>query len=277
MSMTALFIVVFLGAAGYGALRSQIQLRRIMAKRDYEDIIFEWFDSLPEGPTNEGLIWFAPLIHFLVVSWIALMASLSIPHQALTLDPSSLSRLVASFPHNFLAACSISLIAFLWGSILPINPFCNPFLKEGYYAISSQGLLYGGQLFPWSRFTHFTVDYVRGVSRLFSATSPGLIIFALLPVEPGDRSKLEEILSQHLPTAPPKPSPGSWSKWLLLAITVGAAIIVVLGSWVLLPRSNLFALPGAAILTYLYVVLGGRIMMRLGVGGMGLSTGQSQG
>ena len=276
MSMTTLFIVGFLGAAGYGALRSQIKLWRIREKRDYGDIIFEWFDYLPGGPINEGLTWFVPSIHFLAVSLIALATGISIPHRALTPDPSSLSRLAASFPHNLLAGCSISLIAFLWGHVLPINPFYNPFSKEGYYAISSEGILYGGQLFPWSRFTHFTVDYVRGVSRLFSATSPGLVLFALLPTEPGDRSILEEILSQHLPAASLKPRPCSWPKWRLLVVTAGTATIAVLCSLLLLPSSNLFALPGIAILTYMYVVLGGRIVMRFGFGGMGLPTGPGQ-
>lgn len=273
MSMTTLFMIGFLSGAGYGAVRGEMQVRRLRGKRAYEDIAFGWFDRMPAGPASEGLIWLAPLIHFVGICSVALMAVVAIPDQAVIPDPSSIAALLASFPHNFLGALSLALIAYLWGYVLPVNPFGNPLAKEGYFAISTEGILYGGNLFPWSRFTHFNVDLVSGVNRVFSATSPGLVAFAFLPSKSVDRPRLPEALSQHLPPAAPEPAPGTWPRWCLPGFTAGAAAAVVLASFFLLRSTGLFALPAAAVLTHLYVTLGGRLMMRLGFGGRGLPIG----
>jgi uncharacterized membrane protein YdbT with pleckstrin-like domain len=270
MTSTTLFRIVFLGSTAYGAYKGVSGLRRMRSRRHYQDTLFEWTDHLPSGPLNEGPIWLAASAHFIGVTLIALATLITIPRRTIAPDFSSLSAVAASFSDDLITALSISLIAYLWGTVLSVNPFYTPSPKEGHYAISAEGILYGGRLFPWSCFTHFSAAEHGGVVRLWSASSPGLVVFVLLPVSSDDQPTLRETLSRYLPTSTSAPRVRSWPRWFLPALTIATSSAAVGASLLLLVYPSFIGLPAAAILTFLLVALGGRMVMQLGFGGMGL-------
>ena len=270
MTSISLFMLIFLGCTAYGAFKGTSLLRKMRSRRRYQDCLFEWTDRMPSGPIFEGPILLAQSAHFVGVTLIALAALITIPERTIAPDFSSLSALAASFSRDLITALSISLIAYLWGTVLSVNPFYTPGRSMGHYAISAEGILYGGRLYPWGRFTHFSNDEDEKAIRLWSASSPGLVIFVLSPLSPEDRPTLCEFLSRYLPQFFSPPHGRFWPRWALPTLTAVIASGTVSACIPLLLHPGFISLTAAAMLTFLFVNLGGRILMQLGFGGMGL-------
>lgn len=269
MKPAILFTLLFLGGAGYGAYRGHLGLRKMRSRRRYPGVLIEWADHLPSGPFREGLVWVAPAIHFIAMTVIATATLLAIPQRASSPVLTSFSGVATGLSHDLIVGLSLVLIAYLWGVTLAVNPFYLPFHRVGHFALSAEGVLYGGRLYPWSRFSHFTTGEPGDAVRLWSASSPGLVLFTFLPRSATDHHALTSALPQFLPNAPSQRRSRSWPIWFLPVLMAGTAITALTATFLLLPGPGLFGLPATAGVALVFVVLGGRMIMHLAFGGLG--------
>ncbi len=270
MNSAILFTLLFLGSAGYGAYRGQMGLRTMRSRRRYQGVLFEWTDGLPSGPLHEGLAWIAPATHFVAITLIALATLLTIPQRASIPDLPPPSFAPPGLSYGLIVGLSIILVAYLWGVALSVNPFYNPIPGAGHFAVSTDGVLYGGRLYPWSSFTHFSRGEPGEDVRLWSASSPGLLVFALHPLSSNDHLTLQDTLSRFLPNTPSFRRARTWPRWMLPALMAATAAVAVFVSLQLLLSPGLFALPATAVVAFLFVVLGGRMILQFAYGGMAL-------
>ncbi|MFZ6028690.1 MAG: hypothetical protein ACOYYS_13310 [Chloroflexota bacterium] len=262
-------LIIFLASGAYGAYQSEVGLRRRKSRHNYADSLFEWADHLSGGFRNEGLIWLATLTHFIALTVIALTTL------AVTLRQTTAPGLF--FSSDFtggdlragVASISACLVAYLWGTALSANPLYKPFHQPAHLALSAEGILYAGRLFPWNVFTHFTVSAPGGVVRLWSASAPRLVLFPLRPITAADHRALTEILARYLPTAVPSPQQYSWPVWFLPTMVFGTATAAVTASWLLLLHGGSVGILVTTILVFLFANFGGQMIIHVGFGGMG--------
>ncbi len=236
------------------------------SQHTYADMLFEWTDTNPAGLWNEGLIWFAPAIHFTALTIIALACftlffqNFSIPTYI------GVFGIPPSFLYIAILVMSTFIIAFLWGFALAVNPFYKPFPRQAHFALSEEGILYAGRLFGWNIFTHYTINETNRIIRLWSATAPGHVLFTFLPVDSRERLELEYHLSRYLPTSVPLLTHYSWTGWALPVTMLAASIGVICLTLGLFLNTGIIGLLATAILMIVFTRLGGWMIVQFGFG-----------
>lgn len=266
MSAAMHFLIMFLALAGFGVYQGIRGLRKLRAERDYPGAILSWTERPLSGPSHEGLSYLMMLVHWSGVSVLALGSLVTV------LLWEEASRDFRTFTSSgseqamWLAALvGIVFTGYLWGRVL-FYPFGSPFAGQSHYSISTDGLLFGGYLFPWPAFSHFSLDRRSQVLTIWSATSSGHVAFALKPISEDLRGELQSQISEYLSSVPQSREPGS--KWLPVgrmvlltagAVALGAALVMLLG---------VSGLAGIAILLFVFMRLGGGLLMKGAYGGL---------
>ncbi|MBN2677758.1 MAG: hypothetical protein JXR32_06800, partial [Anaerolineaceae bacterium] len=173
------------------------------------------------------------------------------------------SNLAGLLSVMILSGCAAGMGLF-WGQAA-FGPLTELMAGRSHSAISDEGLLKGGRLFPWATFCQFSLNDERTAIKLWSAHFKGAVAFTLMP--PPDRiPAVESILLRHLPPAGLS-SPGALEHFrfstFMVALLIGSAAI----SFLIL--DSLAVTPAIALLfglIYLLALLGSRIIL-LGIYG----------
>jgi hypothetical protein len=161
---------------------------------------------------------------------------------------------------------SISLVAYLLGSLVA---FPLAALRRGpiAFAITEEGILYGHTLMPWHWFSHFSIDRLGGVLRLYSGFSPDLPSLVSKPTASASLAEIGETLQKYLPRQPATTN-GGWyrTKHLLLPTMILVCIPLVSVGWLVSHLPRVLALFGVALSTAILAMLGGRLITLFGFG-----------
>ena len=149
---------------------------------------------------------------------------------------------------------------FFWGQAF-FGPLAEYLAGDSHYAVSDEGVLTGGQLFPWKTFASYSLNEERTALTLWSASFPGATAFNLMPpVE--NISSLVSLIQSHLP-AGGAATPGFIRRSAFPALM---AVLFILSTIIAIAAASLssgLAIVLISILMYLLVLFGGKIIMTL--------------
>jgi hypothetical protein len=264
ISLTSLIRTLLLLCFGLSAIYACITtlrvLRKFRAERKYTNELLTWAVRPYEGFKYELDTWVAINIHRLAL-FSAGLAGLYLlffrPVTGIVIPgiPGSIAGLIA-FP--ILAGC-VAGMGFFWGQAF-FGPLAEYLAGNSHYALSEEGVLTGGQLFPWTAFSHFSLTVEGTVIRLWSASFPGAVAFTLIP--PVEHvSKLRSILESHLP-GEGIASPGLIRRSAFPAIMSVVLILSIIIAIAAATFSSGLAIVIITIIMYLLVLFGGKVIMR---------------
>ena len=257
--------ILLLGCFGLPALYAFFSnlktLRSFRAPRKYAGQRFAWAERPYSGFKYELDTWLAITIHRLALFSAGLVGLYLLSFRP-TLEvsipgiPGSIAGLIA-FP--IVAGCAAGM-GFFWGQA-SFGPLAEYLAGDSHYAVSDEGVLTGGQLFPWKTFTHCSLNEERTALTLWSASFPGATAFNLMPpVE--QMSALAALIQSHLP-AGSTATPGFIRRSAfpaLMAVLLIFSIIIAIGAASL---SSGLAIVLIFILMNLLVWFGGKLIMTL--------------
>lgn len=249
--------------AGYTNLRA---IRKFRAPHSYTGELLSWSVHLYSGFKYELDTWIAINIHRLALflnGCVGLYLLLYRPVTGLAIPgvPDYLAGLIV-FP--ILAGC-VAGMGFFWGQAL-FGPLAEFLGGDSHYAISEDGVLYGGQLFPWSTYSHYSMNPDGTVIQLWSASFPGTVAFTLTTPSAGQISRLRGIMESHMPSGEAD-APGFFRRCAFPALMAALAIGFIAAAVWSSSLSYAFAMVLNAVLMYLLVFLGAKVIMRLIYGG----------
>jgi hypothetical protein len=267
MSVATVLTAASLASVAFGIFRGIARQQKMRAPRPAADDLLAWSEAATWGLADEGLGFLVVLVHWLAMAILAVGSFISIP-----LNPATAISVRAVLDSAFGSVLGLALVlavaltGFLWGSVLLV-PFGNPLAGDTHYAVSPDGIRFAGRLLAWASFSHFSEQSDRGLLRIWSASSPGIILLAFRPTAEEIRSTLRMLLAQYLPSAPPASAKPAYPRWLLPgAMTLASLLAATLGIW-LLKTLGIYGLITNAFLIFLFVPLGGLLLMRLSFGG----------
>ena len=256
--------ILLLGCFGLPALYAFYSnlktLRSFRASRKYVGESFSWAERPYSGFKYELDTWLAITIHRLALFSAGLVGlyllffrpvlEISIPG-----IPGSIAGLIA-FP--ILAGC-VAGMGFFWGQAF-FGPLADYLAGDSHYAVSDEGVLTGGQLFPWNTFASYNLNEERTAITLWSASFPGATAFNLMP--PVEHiSSLAALIQIHLPAGGAAPGFIRRSAFpALMAVLLLLSIIIAIAAGNL---SSGLAIVLITVLMYLLVLFGGKIIMTL--------------
>jgi hypothetical protein len=261
--------ILLLGCFGLPALYAFFSnlktLRSFRAPRKYAGQRFAWAERPYSGFKYELDTWLAITLHRLAL-FSAGLAGLYLLFSRPVLDlsipgiPGSIAGLIA-FP--ILAGC-VAGIGFFWGQA-SFGPLAEYLAGDSHYAVSDEGVLTGGQLFPWTIFAYYSLNDERTALTLWSASFPGATAFNLMP--PVEQvSSLISLIQIHLP-AGGAATPGFIRRSAfpaLMAVLLIFSIIIAIAAASL---SSGLAIVLIVVFMYLLVWFGGHMIMKLIYGG----------
>jgi hypothetical protein len=148
----------------------------------------------------------------------------------------------------------------MWGTVLfyPVSTFLG---GERYVAIANEGVMWAGNMIPWSAIGHIQFDQEHNIIRLWSSTSPGMIVFIFAPPA-GDILKIVGFLQSHIADENLiTPLPFLRRYTFPLAMTVGCISILAI-AFVFLQLPSEVALITNSILMFALMLLGGPALLR---------------
>jgi hypothetical protein len=249
--------------AGYYNLRS---IRKFRAPRNYTGELLSWVERPYTSFKYEPDTWIAINIHRLALfltGCVCLYLLFVRPVTGLAIPgvPAYLGGLIV---FAILGGC-VSGMGFFWGQAL-FGPLAEFLGGDSHYAISDGGVLYGGQLFPWSTYSHYSLNPEGTVIQLWSASFPGAVAFTLTPPSAGEVSRLRGIVESHMPSGEAD-APGFLRRCAFPALMAALAIIFIAAAVWSTSLSYAITMILIAVLMYLLVFLGGRVIMQLIYGG----------
>jgi hypothetical protein len=136
-----------------------------------------------------------------------------------------LTKYVISLLLSLLSMFGIIIAAYSIGSSLAFH-FARQWIQPVSYAISEEGLFYGGSIVSWKSFSHYEIGPDDGMISLFSSYSPSIRIWVLNP--PSESfSGILAIIQKNLPPSPPIDNTTSWRHSpLTLILGIGSIAIV---------------------------------------------------
>jgi hypothetical protein len=180
MPTQEILLVAFIAAAVYGAVVGFTSLRGIRQHHPYADVILSWYEAPLSSFKYERSNWVAVTFHSAAIVVIGLVTlvqfreSLALPEPFSTLSPWLLPLVFG------VVAGGTAYIGFVWALTIT-SPVARRMAGKSHYALSDDGLLFGGLLFPWEAFDRFSVDPGQATLRLWSAFSPMTVSFTLTP------------------------------------------------------------------------------------------------
>ncbi len=267
MILQLVLLGTFILAAVYGAIQSVSSIRKMRAARKYKDAIFAWSERNTAGYEYELLAWISTSIHWLAVILIGAIVLVMIFFA--TFDPQALLTVpqVSLFCVLMLVEVASAAAGSLWGSLL-FGPLAELMGGRRNYAISPEGLCFGGRLFPWKTFSHLSLEPERRVLYLWSASLPETTAFALLQDTPQQLEVLRSTIQQYVPSGEP-PSSGSLRQYVLPLIMLALSLPFVAIALLLTLAPFIIALLATCVLMFILVFAGGQLLMRLVYGGQG--------
>jgi hypothetical protein len=253
MIIKPVLIVVFWSLAIWGAFDMVRGARKMRAPRKYKDAVFAWTEHPLSSFKYDRISWAAISIHAVSVISIGLIEFLS-----LTLRP--FNAVASSFIMLIILVGIIAMAGQIWGSLV-FYPVALALAGDRYIAISTEGILWAGNLIPWSAFNRYSLDPEKNIIRLWSASLRGTPAFMLTP--PGEyASGVIDILQSHLPGENMISPPSVVEQYLLpIAMAVICIPVVITACFMLqLPLEITLIVNG--ILMYLLMIVGGPVLLR---------------
>jgi hypothetical protein len=267
MEKTILLLIIFGLLAIIGAYAVVKAVRKIRTPRTYKDAVFTWVEHPGLTFKDDLPTWLAITIHRLALIGLGLLAVLTVllhPLDSLGLPGLSDSATPAFLVEPLLYA-TMAFIGFLWGYSL-FGPIAEWIGGDRHYAISSDGVLIGGQLMPWNSLSHFDVDAGQNVIHVWSASLHGTPAMVLALPTSEALLKLSGILQNYLPASDPF-SPGLIRRYVFPALMAGLSAPFIVVACLLYRAPAGIALIADAILIWALIELGGMLIMRLIYGG----------
>jgi hypothetical protein len=253
MIIRPVLIVVFWSLAIWGAFDIVRGARKMRAPRKYKDAIFAWSERPLSSFKYDRISWVAISIHGVSVILIGLIVLFS-----LTLRP--FNAIASSFIMMIVLVGIIAIVGNICGSLL-FYPVALALAGDRYVAISTDGILWAGNLIPWSTFSYFGFDPEKNMIRLWSASLRGTPAFMLTPPKEYV-SGIMEIFQSHLPSEN-MISPPSFGEQYILPITMAIACIPILITACFMSQLPLeMTLIVNGILMYLLMIFGGPVLLR---------------
>jgi hypothetical protein len=246
-------IVIFWALALWGGFDMVRGTRKMRAARKYKDALFAWSEHPLPSFKYDTPAWAAISIHGMSVVLIGLIVLINLMTR-------SLNPVASSFLMMLILVVIISIVGQICGSLL-FYPVALALAGDRYVAISMEGILWAGNLVPWTAFSYFSLDREKNIIRLWSASLRGTIAFMLLPPQELT-SDVVDILQSHLPSEN-KISPPSIVElyFLPIAMIIGCVPIVITAFFMLQwPLEITLIVNG--VLVYLLVILGGPVLLR---------------
>lgn len=244
-----------------------MELRALRAHRQYPGTQLEWFEMPLFGPRMEGDSYFTMLIHWTGVTLLVIgtVAAIRLDY-SLTDDFLPLLHVGPDVVTWMILEIAVGMVGYLWGKIL-LHPFGTPFAGESHYALSNAGILFGGYLFPWQVFSHYSIQKDEGILRLWSRFQRGYCLFVFRPVSQDVRRCLWETIEDRLSPAAPAEvrRSGWWGMPLVMVFVTLAAIAIGAGLLVLLESKAIILM---SVLVVMFYFSGGVIMLRGAYGGL---------
>lgn len=242
-----LLLFAFVATAMYGAFAGFRSLRRIRQPHPYADTMFRWHEAPLSSFRYERPNWVAVAAHSVAIVLIGLITLAELRDPTALLAP--MGNLSPWFLPLFLGVvmAGTAYIGFVWGLTI-FQPIAQRVAGSAHFALSEEGLLFGGLLFPWESFDRFSCDPSQTAVRLWSAFSPMTVSFTFSPL-PGLTAVLRSRLKS---TESPLPTQGlsalAFPASMCLASLLGVLLVVgmnqALGS---------LAVPLNAILLFVFV------------------------
>jgi hypothetical protein len=132
---------------------------------------------------------------------------------------------------------------------------------DRYIAISTEGILWAGNLIPWNAFCCYRLDPEKNMIQLWSASLRGTPAFMLTPPKEY-ASGIIDILQSHLPGENIVSPPGAVEQYLLPITMAVACIPVVIAACFMLQLPLEITLIVNGILMYLLMIVGGPVLLR---------------
>jgi hypothetical protein len=253
MIIKPVLIVVFWSLAIWGAFDMVRGARKMRAPRKYKDAVFAWSERPLSSFNYDRLSWVAISIHGVSVILIGLIEIFS-----LTMRP--FNAIASSFIMMLVLVGIISIVGQIWGSLL-FYPIALALAGDRYIAISTEGILWAGNLIPWSAFCCFRLDPETNMIRLWSASLRGTPAFMLNPPKEYV-SGLLEIFQSHLPGDNTISPPGFVEQYILPITMAIACIPIVIAAGFMLQLPLEITLIVNGILMYLLMIFGGPVLLR---------------
>ena len=223
------------------------------APRKYKDAVLAWSERPRSSFIYDRISWLAIMIHgtsVVLIGLIVLVSFMTRPFNAIA----------STFIMMIVLVGIIAIVGQIWGSLL-FYPVALALAGDRYIAISTEGILWAGNLIPWNAFSCFRLDPESNIIQLWSASLRGTPAFMLTPPKEY-ASGVMDILQSHLPSEN-MISPPSVVEQYLLPITMAVVCISVLvaACFVLqLPLEITLIVNG--ILMYLLMIIGGPVLLR---------------
>ncbi len=257
MTYKTFYLIIFGLFTAYGGFRMVAAMRKMRTRRDYQGAILTWTERPSpafrlSGLKYEGGARASVVIHGLSMAAIGLAVGL-----ALFLRPMR-PVLEWEMPGLFVIpglAMMIAIVGYFWGTAL-FHPLAEQLGGDRHFAVSAEGILYIGQLMPWSAFRRFSLTTDGSAAQLWSASFPGLIGVVLSP-PPEQMTALLELLRMHLPGEPGEASGGFLAQCLFPGLVVAICAPMVAAAWLAVLSTAELAVMIGGFLMALLVILGG--------------------
>ena len=223
------------------------------APRRYKDALLAWSERPLSSFKYDRISWVAIMIHgtsVVLIGLIVLVSFMTRPFNAIA----------SSFIMMIVLVGMIAIVGQICGGLL-FYPLALSLAGDRYIAISTEGILWAGNLIPWNAFCCFRLDPESNMIQLRSASLRGTPAFMLTPPKEY-ASGVIDILQRHLPNEN-MVSPPSLVEQFLLPITMAVVCIPVLiaACFVLqLPLELTLIVNG--VLMYLLMIVGGPVLLR---------------
>lgn len=150
-----------------------------------------------------------------------------------------LTKYLISLLLSLLSLFGIVIAMYSIGSSLAFH-FARQWIQPLSFAISEEGLFYGGSLVDWKSFSHYEIGPDDGLISLYSSYSPSIRTWVLNP-PPESFAGVLGIIQKNLPASPPIDSATSWkhSPFTLILEIAGMALVAILPAvWGILQNEN---------------------------------------
>ena len=227
--------------------------RKMRAPRKYKDALFAWRERPLSSFKYDRIAWLAIMIHgtsVVLIGLIMLVSFMTRPFHAIA----------SSFLMMIVLVGIMALVGQIWGSLL-FYPLALAMAGDRYIAISSEGILWAGNLIPWNAFSCFRLDPENTMIQLWSASLRGTPAFMLTPPKEY-ASGVMDILQRHLPNENMISAPGVLEQYLLPIVMAVVCIPVLLAACLVLQLPLEITLIVNGILMYLLMIVGGPVLLR---------------
>lgn len=266
MSFKGLLELAFVVGAVLGAFTSIRSLRRIRQSRDYAGATLTWYEEPLSDFKYERANWLATFSLAMTVAVVGLLTILQLANPVAPIPylPRPSPQLLALI--YAITGGSSAYIGMFWGLNI-VQPVAHAIGGRAFYALSDDGLLFAGMLFPWNSFDRATHHPTENLVRLWSALSPSTTSFTLSPLPPQSVSALLAALPSTLRHPTQLHDSPTGSQWTFPAKIIALCILDILLSWTLYASLGWLGVIANGILLFLFLRLSTKMLFRYSSGG----------